>query len=144
MALRLIRFQSDEIEALQLRLQNRDLDARREEALRRAQYKLDLPMKTFGKLKKKRVEDPEYRRWIMTQPCLICGSTRCVEAAHTGPHGIGIKSDDKTCLPLCRICHRTGPQSYHKLGPRAFERAHRVSLTIEMQKRNDAWEIENI
>ena len=33
-----------------------------------------------------------YLASIRTQPCLVCGSTRWIEAAHTGPHGLGQKS----------------------------------------------------
>jgi hypothetical protein len=30
-----------------------------------------------------------YLAWIRTQPCCVCGSTRGIEASHTGSHGIG-------------------------------------------------------
>jgi hypothetical protein len=141
MSQRLIRFHTDEIEALQLKLENRDLDARREEALRRARYKLDIPQRTFGKPKKRRPEDPEYRAWIRQQPCLICQSTRGVEAAHTGWHGMSARTEDRACVPLCRKHHRTAPDSYHQLRPEPrFERAHGISLAAEVRKRNEAWE----
>lgn len=69
---------------------------------------------------KKSPPNDAYKRWVRRLPCLTCNSTRRVEAAHTGPRGLGQKSPDESCLPLCEICHRTGRHSYHKLGPVAF------------------------
>ena len=65
---------------------------------------------------------PRYLAWIRTQPCGVCGSTRRIEASHTGPHGIGQKSPDTSAIPLCAKHHRTGPESYHRLGPKKFSR----------------------
>src|SRR5260370_36636870 len=72
--------------------------------------------------------NPRYLAWIRTLPCLVCGRTTGIEAAHTGPHGIAQKSSDRSAVPLCRPHYRTGRDSYHKLGPRAFERHHRLDL----------------
>ena len=55
-------------------------------------------------------------------------ATRGGEAAHTGPHGLGQKSSDLSAIPLCARHHRTGPDSYHKLGPRKFAEAHRLNI----------------
>ena len=63
---------------------------------------------------------PAYRRFVRGHCCALCGSWRGVECAHSGPHGISEKADDRTGVPLCRRCHRTGPASYHKLGRRFF------------------------
>jgi hypothetical protein len=73
--------------------------------------------------------DPEYLRWIRSLPCLVCGSTRYIEAAHTGPHGLGQKSPDSSAVPLCTRHHRTGNDSYHKLGPRQFCHVHNLELS---------------
>jgi hypothetical protein len=70
----------------------------------------------------------KYLAWIRTQPCLVCGKAGGIEAAHTGPHGMGQKSPDTSAIPLCARHHRTGSDSYHKLGPRAFERQHGLDL----------------
>ena len=45
--------------------------------------------------------DPRYLAWIRTQPCVVCGSARGIEASHTGPHGLGQKSPDTSAIPLC-------------------------------------------
>ena len=75
----------------------------------------------------KPVRNPEYLRWIRTLPCAVCRATRGVEAAHTGPHGLGQKSSDLSAIPLCVRHHRTGSDSYHTLGPRKFAEAHRLN-----------------
>ena len=37
----------------------------------------------------KPLRDPRYLAWIRTLPCVVCGSTRRIEASHTGPTGSG-------------------------------------------------------
>ena len=76
----------------------------------------------------KPVRSPGYLEWIRTLPCSVCHRTRGVEAAHTGPHGLGQKSSDLSAIPLCARHHRTGDDSYHKLGPRKFAEVHQVNL----------------
>jgi hypothetical protein len=76
----------------------------------------------------KPVRSPGYLKWIRTLPCSVCHRTRGVEAAHTGPHGLGQKSSDLSAIPLCARHHRTGDDSYHKLGPRKFAEVHQVNL----------------
>lgn len=70
----------------------------------------------------------KYLAWIRTLPCLVCGKTNGIEAAHTGPHGIAQKSPDTSAIPLCARHHRTGRDSYHKLSARAFERHHQLNI----------------
>ncbi len=69
-----------------------------------------------------------YLAWIRTQPCCVCGSNRGIEASHTGPHGIGQKSPDSSAIPLCSKHHRTGGDSYHRLGPRKFSEKHNLDI----------------
>ena len=76
----------------------------------------------------KPVRNPGYLRWIRTLPCSVCRTSRSVEAAHTGPHGISQKSSDLSAIPLCAKHHRTGDDSYHKLGPRKFAEVHQVNV----------------
>jgi hypothetical protein len=74
------------------------------------------------------VRNPRYLQWIRTLPCSVCRTRRAVEAAHTGPHGLSQKSSDLSAIPLCGRHHRTGDDSYHKLGPRQFAEVHRLDL----------------
>ena len=76
----------------------------------------------------KPIRNPEYLRWIRTLPCAVCRAIRGVEAAHTGPHGLGQKSSDLSAIPLCARHHRTGLDSYHKLGPRKFAEVHQLNI----------------
>jgi hypothetical protein len=70
----------------------------------------------------------QYLAWIRSQPCLICGSRWGVEASHTGPRGLGQKSSDFSAIPLCHKHHRTGEDSYHKLGARRFAQVHNLDI----------------
>src|SRR4051812_45052378 len=78
--------------------------------------------------RKKPVRNPAYLRWIRSLPCIVCRSRWRIEAAHTGPHGLGQKSSDLSAIPLCARHHRTGNDSYHQLGPSKFAEVHRISI----------------
>ena len=80
--------------------------------------------------------DAQYLAWIRTLPCAVCGSMRGIEASHTGPHGLGQKSSDYAAIPLCSRHHRTGPDSYHKLGPRKFSEVHRLDIPAIVRRLN--------
>jgi hypothetical protein len=73
----------------------------------------------------KSIRHPGYLRWIRTLPCSVCHTAREVEAAHTGPHGLSQKS---SAIPLCARHHRTGYDSYHRLGPRKFAEVHELNI----------------
>ena len=51
------------------------------------------------------VRDREYLCFIKKLPCVVCLKTWWVDPAHTGPHGLGQKSSDLDCIPLCRAHH---------------------------------------
>ena len=57
-------------------------------------------------LRMKPRRDSKYLQWIRTLPCSVCGSTRNIEAAHTGAHGLGQKAPDSSAIPLCITHHR--------------------------------------
>ena len=76
----------------------------------------------------KPVRNPGYLRWIRSLPCVVCRTTYAVEAAHTGPHGLGQKSSDLSAIPLCGKHHRTRDDSYHRLGPRRFAEVHHLDI----------------
>lgn len=78
----------------------------------------------------------KYKRFIRKQPCLIANgcSHEPVEAAHTGPHGIGIKASDLDCIPLCAYHHRRGTLSYHNLGEKRFLEHWGIDLEVEIAR----------
>jgi hypothetical protein len=80
--------------------------------------------------------NPRYLAFIRTQPCCACGSTRGIEASHTGPHGLGQKSPDSSAIPLCAKHHRTGADSYHRLGPRKFSEKHNLNIPAIVRRLN--------
>jgi len=82
------------------------------------------------------VRNSRYLAWIRTLPCLVCGAKRGIEASHTGPHGLGQKSPDTSAIPLCARHHRTGKDSYHKLGPRKFAELHNLDILAIVIKLN--------
>src|SRR6201993_4442199 len=84
----------------------------------------------------KPVRDPKYLAWIRTHPCAVCGATRGIEASHTGPHGLGQKSPDSSAIPLCAKHHRTGDDSYHRLGPRKFAQVHNLDIPAIVRRLN--------
>ena len=80
--------------------------------------------------------NPRYLAWIRTHPCCVCGSKKGIEASHTGPHGIGQKSADSSAIPLCSKDHRTGNDSYHRLGPRNFSEKHKLDIPSIVRRLN--------
>lgn len=80
--------------------------------------------------------DSKYLQWIRTLPCSVCGSTRNIEAAHTGAHGLGQKAPDSSAIPLCITHHRSANHSYHKLGPRKFAEVHRLNISAIVAELN--------
>ena len=78
----------------------------------------------------KPTRDARYLAWIRTLPCLVCGATRGIEASHTGPRGLGQKSPDTSAIPLCHQHHRTGSDSYHRLGARRFAQVHNLDIPV--------------
>jgi hypothetical protein len=70
----------------------------------------------------KPVRDPLYLKFIRQLPCIGC-LKRYVDAAHTGPHGIGQKSCDLCAVPLCRRCH----QEYDR-NPIRFAEKHQLDI----------------
>lgn len=76
----------------------------------------------------KPMRDRLYLAWIRTLSCVVCGRTSGIEASHTGPHGLGQKSPDSSAIPLCYRHHRTGSDSYHRLGARRFAQVHNLDI----------------
>lgn len=83
--------------------------------------------------------DWKYRAWIRSFPCAACGIEQNVEAAHTGPHGLGQKASDYTCIPLCINHHRGGNDALDKIGTAAFEQRFRQDITLLVRRLNRLW-----
>lgn len=105
---------------------------------RSAPLRRGLPPKPPALVRKKRLRPrrgpercPDYLAWIRTLPCVVCGRASGIEAAHTnalGPRRMAQKTSDFSALPLCAMHHRSGPDSYHRLGEKHFATGHRVDL----------------
>ena len=46
------------------------------------------------------------------------------------------KASDRSTIPLCANCHRTGRWSYHKLGPAKFQEQHRIDIRRIVERLN--------
>jgi hypothetical protein len=49
---------------------------------------------------------------------------------------MGQKSPDTSAIPLCGRHHRTGNDSYHKLGPRRFAELHNLDIQAIVRRLN--------
>jgi len=120
---------------------------------RSAPLKRGLPPQRKVPVRKKRFQTrrgPErcaaYLAWIRTLGCAICsrsqGGVIVIEAAHTnalGSRGMSQKSSDFSAIPLCADHHRVNPDSYHRLGEKGFEHAHRIHLNHLIARLNSAY-----
>jgi hypothetical protein len=85
--------------------------------------------------------DAEYRAFVRSFPCAACGSTRSVEAAHTGcDGGMSQKSSDYSCIPLCPDCHRVGRLAYHRVGRAEFAARHELDYAEECSRVLREWQ----
>ena len=80
------------------------------------------------------IRSEDYKRWIRSWPCLVCATRRQVEAAHTGPHGIGQKASDLQTVPLCKKHHAELHQ-----GVRDFEQRRQLELADVVAMFNALW-----
>jgi hypothetical protein len=79
----------------------------------------------------KPVRDPAYLRFIKLLPCAACLKYRQVDPCHTGPHGIGQKSCDLSCIPLCRRCHEAFDRD-----PRGFADRNHMNVAALIERFN--------
>lgn len=66
--------------------------------------------------------------WIKTFPCCACGKVGNSDPAHTnvfGRSGMSQKTSDRSCVPLCRLCHREMDAGMRRL---TFEADHGICL----------------
>lgn len=89
--------------------------------------------------------DPQYRAWILRQPCLVCrihGYRQCTrtEGHHPGPRGLGQKVPDRRQLPICTVHHRSGSVSAHVLGKK-FAEYHGIDLEAAIRRLNALYDL---
>jgi hypothetical protein len=89
---------------------------------------------------KKRPRNFPYMLWIKTLPCAVCGWTGS-EAAHTGPRGLGQKSLDEQCIPLCPDHHRHNRDALDVAGPRRFEELHSIDIETLVKRLQQVWQL---
>lgn len=51
-------------------------------------------------------DDPEYLDFVRGLPCCVCFERAPSEAHHAPGAGMGLRSPDRTAVPLCTQCHR--------------------------------------
>jgi len=91
-----------------------------------------------SKKNKKRPRNIPYMLWIKTLPCAVCGWMGS-EAAHTGPRGLGQKSPDEQCIPLCPDHHRHRKDALDVAGPRRFTTLHQIEIPRLVAQLNSIW-----
>src|SRR6266481_536082 len=67
---------------------------------------------------------PPYSHNASMQATRLCH----LDVSRKRPHGLGQKSPDLSAIPLCTRHHRTGRDSYHRLGPRKFAELHNLDI----------------
>lgn len=81
------------------------------------------------KKKKKRPEDTDYKTFIRSLPCLICGKNGSVHHHESlEGSGMGMKCNDKEAIPLCVECHH----QRHHIGRSTFYGKHDLNYYDEV------------
>ena len=88
-----------------------------------------------------------YLAWVRTLACVVCHARSSgsvwIEAAHTkvlGPKAMGRKTSDFSAIPLCYQHHQVNPDSYHRLGERAFASRHAINLGELVRRLNHLYQ----
>lgn len=68
-----------------------------------------------------------YLAYVRSKPCMFCGADAPSDPHHVGSRGMGQKTDDLRCVPLCRRCH----DAYHRGDWRQLLRTSAVPDVIE-------------
>jgi hypothetical protein len=73
-----------------------------------------VPTKATPSPKSNHLRSDTYRRLVAAMPCARCGAVGRSQAAHADEgKGLGIKTDDRTCYPLC--CTTPGRVGCHDI-----------------------------
>ena len=94
----------------------------------------------------RRVRDFDFMGWVKTQPCLLAGvadagpCSGVTEADHAGDRGMGQKSSDNTCVPLCSEHHlaRHACTGFFRGRGKLWKREWRHAAIVKMQATYDA------
>ncbi|MCE5311024.1 MAG: DUF968 domain-containing protein [Acidobacteriales bacterium] len=111
------------------------------------------PLRSRSRLRRWRSEGRQgplrnaaYLAWVRSLRCVVCqassGRSHQVEAAHTnvlGPKAMGRKTSDFSAIPLCFWHHQGNPDSYHRLGEKAFAARHGLDLTVVVHTLNELY-----
>lgn len=80
--------------------------------------------------------DKKYRDWIHSQPCALSGQWDVVmHHVRTNFLGLGLKPDDRYCIPISIDLHLEG----HRIGWTTFERKYNVNLVELAEKCYEAY-----
>jgi hypothetical protein len=109
-----------------------------EKRIAEAKLKRSSSLRPRSKTNKKRPRNFPYMLWIKTLPCTVCRRPGS-EACHTGPRGLGQKSPDEQCIPLCPDHHRHRRDALDVAGPRRFEEIHGLDIKALVSRLNDVW-----
>lgn len=87
------------------------------------------------KVRRGPLRDESYKAFIRRQVCCCgCGRGPC-DAAHTGPHGLGQKAGDETCIPLWWECH----SEMHRIGQAEFEKRRGICIAYIVEGFHTEW-----
>jgi hypothetical protein len=85
----------------------------------------------------KTAAEREHHRRVALMPCLACGVWP-VEVHHVRHDGrTSITRNHKLVIPLCSVCHRTGPNAVHTIGHPAFNELHGIN---QIERARRLWE----
>jgi hypothetical protein len=99
-------------------------------------------VKGFKRFKPRRELDAEYRKWIITLPCLVTGDDYGVIGHHVRDSRFerggasGKKSSDYWMVPLRHDYHTDTKYAVHQIGERKFWADHGIDIQAEIGKLN--------
>lgn len=91
------------------------------------------PPQRASVLHEKPARNARYRAWIRSLPSAASGIQPC-QACHTGPHAIGQKASDYTCIPLTAEEHRQFDRD-----PKGFAKQHGFDVPQLVQRLTRIW-----
>ncbi|GEM_PF-4548663 len=89
-------------------------------------------VRRLGKvLHTKKLPYKDYRVWLISQGCIVCGQHKTVNAHHVGKPGTSLKDVDfGGTIGLCHL-HHQGSKGIHSLGKKGWQKTFPVALEVE-------------